>query len=372
MSLVYNKGVKLILAPNEIYFESMDDAQREILIFYLENEIETQKIYHEYLYESSLLEMSDIFTEAENQNMVQEKKENIFVRAIKGIIGAIGRLFGSLRDAVLNVFGKDDHITPEQYFDSPQGKIKLSTDMNELDRIASNEIRKGNALIQKISSATGISDETIDEWLAGAGKALKKAIPVVVPAAITFGCRKIIRKGIKKMQADIDRNKAIKESDPKKQKKILRVVTGMQNIVNGYTSKAKQTLGEIKQHHAENKAYKQDLKGEKPIPDTEQYRAPDDPSAYEAFTNKEEWKKKHPDEQTPDGKFTIQNNKENQEFFDRYQERQKEKEEKEKAEAQKPQEPKPKPGTTPNQYGHPKQKQKQEPPKKKRFWQIRK
>ena len=272
--------MKLILVPNEIFNESVsgDPFQRDLMISYLENEIETMKIYHGYVYESSLLEVSnDVFIEAGNPDAVKVKKENIFVRAVKGILGAINKLFTSLRDAVVNAFGKKENITPEDYFDSPQGKIRLEADVNELERIASDEIRKGNKLIQKISSATGIDDSVIDDWLAQAGTAMKNALPVVVPAVLTFGFRKVIKKGIDKMQNDvtnfIGRHVALKAGDPfqgqlstnggnsntggnssnnagnqKQQRQKLKVFAGFQKIINDYTTKAMGVLHNIASH----------------------------------------------------------------------------------------------------------------------------
>ena len=210
-----------------IYLNETDPVDRSFIAAETALDIAVARANKDYIYESGLIKLSDdkLFME-EGQtadSIVDTKKENTFIKAVKAICNAIRNFIGDLISSVASIFDNRDNITPEDYLESTTGKMTLQKDTEKLEKIVADEIRKGNKLLQKVSSLTGISDEEIDKWIRAGADKLNKLAPVIIPAALGFGFKKIFSasslKDKKKSIDEAEKNATEGDnSDPKKNK----------------------------------------------------------------------------------------------------------------------------------------------------------
>lgn len=223
-----------------IYLNENDPIERSFIAAETALDIAISHANKEYMYESGLIELSGnkLFIEAVETSVdpaTKAKRENAFIKAVKAICSAIINFIGDIIASIANIFDGRENVTPEEYFESPTGKLRLQKDINKLEAVIDDEIRKGNKLLQKLSKATGISDEEIDKWIRLSSEAINKIAPVVIPAAIGFGFTKLFKKVFN------DKSKKVEEaekaatsgdnSDPKKNKQKMTILGHMNWLV---------------------------------------------------------------------------------------------------------------------------------------------
>lgn len=174
-----------------IYFNETDPVKRAFIAAETALDIAVSQTLKDFAYESGLVDLSNdsVFSESGDNNT---KKENIFVRTIKGIFNAIRSFISSVIDTIGGFFDNRKSITSDEYLKSDSAKKQLENDINKLDKTVDGEILKGKKLIQKASSATGLPDSEIDSWVKIAIDKIKAVAPVVGPMVAAVGLNKLI------------------------------------------------------------------------------------------------------------------------------------------------------------------------------------
>ena len=232
-----------------IYLNADNPIKRDFLLSETALDIAIAKADKEYTLESGLIELGEdkLFIESENtsdDSSNNAKKENSFIKVIKSICAAIKNFIGDVISSIVSLFDGRDNIDFKDYLESPTGKIRLETDARQLEKIVNDEIRKGNKFLQAIASVTGhvgVTDEMIDNWIRSATTKLDKLTPVIVPAALGFGFKRIFSSMMNTNKKEIDdAEKAATSgdiSDPEKQSKIKKIL-GFMNTLIKETGKA--------------------------------------------------------------------------------------------------------------------------------------
>lgn len=222
-----------------IYFNETDPIKRAFIAAETALDIAVSQAMNDYTYEMGLAELSDdsIFNEAGDGDKPNAKKENIFVKAVKGIFNAIRSFINGIIDTIKGIFSKDKHISEEDYAKSEAGRKQLEQDIAKLDKVSDAEILKGRKLLQKASSATGIPDTEIDAWSKAAMENIKNAAPVVIPVAAASITNAIVSFLNKKKKSVDDCEPITMEGSngDESSKSKLKIVRAMQNIVKGCT-----------------------------------------------------------------------------------------------------------------------------------------
>ena len=180
-----------------IYLNENNPIEHQFIAAETALDIAVARANKEYVLESGLIELSDnkLFMESKDVESVDgtvvAKKENAFIKAVKAICTAIRNFISDLITSIASIFDGRENITAEDYLESPTGKIRLEKDVEKLERIVDEELRQGNKLLQKVSSMTGISDEVIDKWVRTGVDKINKLAPVIIPAALGFGFKKL-------------------------------------------------------------------------------------------------------------------------------------------------------------------------------------
>ena len=234
-----------------ICLDANDPIKREFVLSKANLDITIAKAEKEFTLESGLINLSEnkLFIESgeesnEINNINTIKKENSFVKVVKSICTAIKNFIGDIISTIVNLFDGRDNITPEEYFESPTGKLRLAKDARQLERIVDDEMRKGNKFLQAIASVTGkvgITDEQVDNWIRGATEKIEKLAPVVVPAVLGFGFKRIFSSMMGKNKKAVEEAEKTSTSgditDPKKQKLINKIL--------GFMSKLTKDVGDV-------------------------------------------------------------------------------------------------------------------------------
>lgn len=245
-----------------IYLNESDPIERSFIAAETALDIAVARANKEYAFESGLIELSEnkLFMESEestDDSIVDSKKENAFIKAVKAICTAIRNFIRDIIDTVTNLFDGRDNITPEDYLTSPTGSVRLIKDVEKLEKIVDDELRQGNKLLQKVSSITGISDEVIDKWIKSGAEKIGKLAPVIIPAAIGFGFRRIFKSGMN------DKNKVVDDaekqatsgdnSDPTKNKQKTTILGHMQWLIRQIGDAASDWSKEMNKARKRNK-----------------------------------------------------------------------------------------------------------------------
>ena len=229
-----------------IYLDNRDPVEQSFLLAETAFDIEIEKANKDYYVESGLVELSntDIFIESENDG---KKEENIFIKAIKKICTAIRNLITDVFSSIMSIFDNRPNLTAEEYLASEDAQVRLEKDTRKVEQIVDDEIRKGNKLLQKVSSVTGISDEVIDNWIRKGANALENLAPVVIPAAMAFGFKKIFNPNKKKQMVDEAEKLATSgdTTDKKKNKQKMKIFSHIQNLFKKNTEAQKEYVQKI-------------------------------------------------------------------------------------------------------------------------------
>ena len=219
-----------------IYLNIDDPIERTFIAAETTLDIAVDTANKEYVFECGLIDFSDdrLFIESEENNTETDaKKENAFVKAVKAICTAIKNFISDLVSTIIGIFDTRERITDKDYLASNTGKVRLERDVRKLEEIVDDEILKGNKLLQKVSSITGISDKAIDDWVQKSSERISKVAPVVISAAAAFGFRQFFKWKDKKKAIE----KAEKEatdgdnSDSKKNKQKLTILGHMNKLI---------------------------------------------------------------------------------------------------------------------------------------------
>lgn len=198
-----------------------------------------------------------IFEKSEDTDPEKEEKpkagENILQKILKKIKDVIDRFI----DAIGNFFSGKENLNADEYFQSSTAEIRIEKDIDKINKIVDDEIRKGSKLLQKISSATGVSDEEIDKYIQKGASTLKIVGPAVISSAVGWGFRTIFRKTFKQRRGVIDQcldftSDVLKKTEKQKNQQ-QRVLQHMNKLNNYSVKESNGFLGKLKSMVSKNK-----------------------------------------------------------------------------------------------------------------------
>ena len=252
-----------------IYKDEINPIERSFIAIETAFDIAVACANKEYEFNSGLISFNseELFHEA-----ADTKKENVFVAFVKGVFNAIRNLFSGIAESISNIFDTRKDINMEDVLKSSKAKVQLDKDINKLNDVVDDEIRKGNKLLQMISSTTGISDDKIDQWIRGGVEKIEQVAPVAIAAGSAIGFNALIKKLFKKNNDRIKEAEDISlgsssDTDPKKQaqkKTVINHISTLSRTFGNAVSKAGSKItslfdNEYKQAKREiNKEYEQD------------------------------------------------------------------------------------------------------------------
>ena len=230
-----------------IYLNNNDPIEYSFISAEAAMDIAVDRANKEYVYEMGLIELSDnkLFIEATTDvaaATVDVKKENAFIKAVKAICNAICNFIGDIIASITSIFDGREHITEEDYLKSNMGKVRLAKDVKKIEAVVDDEIRKGNKLLQMISSKTGISDEVIDNWVRAGAEKIGKIAPVVIPMATAWGFKKLFSTMFKNKQKDIknaEKAATRNKSNTKETSQTMKVLNHMEWLIKQVGDTAK-------------------------------------------------------------------------------------------------------------------------------------
>ena len=171
---------ELLISDNDFMIES------EILT--REFQLDIDRLNDAYIFETELCIVDGFYTESEED--VETKESKGFFAFVSGLIQRLIRLitdfFTMIKESIL---GPSKNLTAEEYFEDPGVKVKLDHDIEEMQRVADEELLKGRKFVQAIAKKTNIDDQVIADWVDSSSQKLSKVKGVVMTAGVLFGTR---------------------------------------------------------------------------------------------------------------------------------------------------------------------------------------
>lgn len=138
--------------------EFINQLSRESAIMVLESDIEIDRAISDYMTESSMISIIDVYTESEEARGKAE--ENKFKAFIDKLIGVIKKLAHNISEGFKDIFVRDN-MTADEYFANPDVQIAISKDFKKMADEIEDEIIKGRKIVQAISKGTGVDDHIV-------------------------------------------------------------------------------------------------------------------------------------------------------------------------------------------------------------------
>lgn len=266
------------------FFEFENEYERDAEIDYLESMLTIKKAESQYLVESSLIDIDDMFTEAEKEAAVQQKSESAIGNFINRILEGIKRLIQSVKDAFKNIFGIGEHVTPEDYFGSKTGKqMKVKKDPNKVIQFFDNAISKGETMMFKLIKGDKVTDEEIEEYSSNPGGTVENFFKGVAGATLTtvagFGIAKGINHILDKDRVDIEKcgnalQKAVAERNAQDkgelQKKGQKILSAISSFASARAKSLRSFGGSLASFAGKNKSKDGDQNTNTPDTNTNQ------------------------------------------------------------------------------------------------------
>ena len=138
--------------------EFINQLSQESAIMVLESDIEIDRAISDYMTESSMMSIVDVYVESEEA--LGKAEESKFKAFINKLIETIKRLAKKVSDGFKNIFVKDN-LTAEDYFNDPNVRIEINKDFKKIADELEEEMFKGRKYVQAISKGTGVDDRAI-------------------------------------------------------------------------------------------------------------------------------------------------------------------------------------------------------------------
>lgn len=220
--------------------ESVDDIERTFIMINTQYEIDILRVNQNYMIESSLISFH------KDDNIITEKSGS-FSKFIKGLVDSIIHFIDNLINSFLDLFKVRDNVNTEDLLKSKQGEIKLRRDIYKLSDTIDDEIRKGNKLLHNVSSATGLTEKQVEEYIENGKDKILKIAPATITIASTIIARKKVseklqnkKNSVKKLKNNVNNMDNI---DNGTEKLVIRVVNHISSLINEY---GKETMNFIK------------------------------------------------------------------------------------------------------------------------------
>lgn len=217
-----------------LFQEFQNPFEKETYIIIQESNISFLHIDNDYFIESSL-----------NGN-----KESVFKKYISKIFEIIRNAFDKFIKLVNSFFNSDDHMTVSDYLNSKTGQIRLSKDIEKVNKQIDDEIIKGSNIIQLISSKTKIDDHIVADFLNRVASILSVSKNTIIKNTVATA---VLKSSIKKCESNKDKinniEKSIKESskdlDDESKEQIQKILKALKDLVNGSISNYSEILSKL-------------------------------------------------------------------------------------------------------------------------------
>ena len=146
------------------YLKSIDKDSIEFITesCIAEYDIERDKISNEY---NMAIKMLNLNESEESSDTLDKSKVTKFKDSAVKMLKAVSASTGKALDNVANKLTGENPATIKDYLDSKEGSIRLEKDITKIQKDVRDEARKGDELLQKIASTTGVSDEVVDNFV---------------------------------------------------------------------------------------------------------------------------------------------------------------------------------------------------------------
>lgn len=211
--------------------ESVDDVERRFIMINTQYEIDITRVNQNYMIESSLISFH------KDDNIITEKSGS-FSNFIKGLFNSIIHFIDNLINSILDLFKDRDRVDTNDLLNSKHGEIRLKRDINKLSDTIDDEIRKGNKLLHSISSATGLTEKQVDDYIQKGKEKILRVAPATITATSTIIVRKKVseklqnkKNSVKNLENNVNNMNNI---DNNNQKLVTDVVNHISSLIHEY------------------------------------------------------------------------------------------------------------------------------------------
>ena len=204
-------------------FEYINSLDKPITIEVMESSIEIDRIISDYITESSLLPLLDVYLESEDE--AAQAGRSKFSAAIHKIVEKIKSIVNKMIESFKDIFARED-ITADQYFDDPNVKIQLNQDFVKMQAEIEEEQLKGRKYIQMISKGLHVDDHLVAAFVDKAANIGTKYGKYIITGGAAFIAAKKFSDSAKKSKDDLVYNeKLLDKTLVAESKKIKRMRT---------------------------------------------------------------------------------------------------------------------------------------------------
>lgn len=172
---------------NTLMSDDIFHINSEILM--KEYQLDINIMHNNYAIESGLYTIESEYMEAETTPDDVKESKGFFKfigDLIRRFIKLIGDFFAMIKEAIL---GPSRNVTAEEYFNDPTVQVKLNHDVDELHKVAEEELLKGRKIVQAISKGTHIDDHIIADWIDTSSRKLDNIKPLAIAVGTLYGRR---------------------------------------------------------------------------------------------------------------------------------------------------------------------------------------
>ena len=181
--------------------EFINQLSQESAIMVLESDIEIDRAISDYMTESSMMSLVDVYMESDEARGKAE--ENKFKAFINKLISVIKKLAHNISEGFKDIFVRDN-MTADDYFANPDVQIAISKDFKKMADEIEDEIIKGRKYVQAISKGTGIDDHTIAAYCDNAANFAIEEGKYVIAGASAMALSRYFKKRVSSISKDLE------------------------------------------------------------------------------------------------------------------------------------------------------------------------
>lgn len=181
--------------------EFINQLSQESAIMVLESDIEIKRAISDYMTESSMMSLVDVYMESEDARGKAE--ENKFTAFINKLIEVIKKLVHNISEGFKDIFVRDN-MTADDYFANPDVQIAISKDFKKMADEIEDEIIKGRKIVQGISKGTGIDDHTVAVYCDNAANFAMKEGKYIIAGVSAMALSRYFKKKVSSISKDLE------------------------------------------------------------------------------------------------------------------------------------------------------------------------
>jgi hypothetical protein len=181
--------------------EFINQLSQESAIMVLESDIAIDRAISDYMTESSMMSLVDVYMESDEARGKAE--ENKFKAFINKLISVIKKLAHNISEGFKDIFVRDN-MTADDYFANPDVQIAISKDFKKMADEIEDEIIKGRKYVQAISKGTGIDDHTIAAYCDNAANFAMEEGKYVIAGASAMALSRYFKKRVSSISKDLE------------------------------------------------------------------------------------------------------------------------------------------------------------------------